>query len=197
MTKTTLIGLALSTLLITGCTTAEPAATTQTQATKSPLSESTAQPTQEPSTVLTEAQVRDIVLASFEKFESVGMTETVLSDGETWKLVMDPEQPDYQAALFNLTTGERELVYQTDYFTLFVGYLTLESPDARIEITESGFVASAEDFSPIEYLVEDGLMVGARGIDFDWEATFEYRVDPKLQAGLLELTAELLASFEE
>lgn len=180
-----------------GCESIEPADTTSSQTTGAPASEPTEEVTEKSESVLTEQQVRGIVLASFEKFELEGMTETVLSGGETWKLVMDPEQRDYQAALFNLTTGERELVFTTDYFTLFVGYLTLESEGAQIEITNSGFIASAEDFNPIEYFVEDGLMVGARGVDFDWNATFEYRVDPDLRIGLLELTDELLASFEE
>ncbi len=137
------------------------------------------------------------MLASYDEFEAKGMTETVVSDGETWKLVMDPEQPDYQAALFNLDTGDRELVFETDYFTLFVGYLMLDSPSSMVEITDAGFIASADDFNPIEYFVEDGLVVGAKGVDFDWTAEFKYRVDPELQEGLLELTAELLASFEE
>jgi hypothetical protein len=191
--KVQLLSLAASALLLAGCATVESPTPAPTQNTESAEPRQTA----EESAVLTKEQVREIVLASFEKFESDGMTETVLSDGESWKLIMDPEQPDYKAALFNLTTGERQLVFETDYFTVFVGYLTLESPGAEIEITDSGFIASAEDFNPIEFFVEDGLLVGARGVDFDWNATFEYQVDPDLRIGLLELTDELLASFEE
>lgn len=147
--------------------------------------------------VITEELARAIMLASYEEFELKGMTETVFSEGETWKLVLDPEQPDYQAALFNLDTGERQLVFETDYFTLFVGYLMLESPGSIVQITENGFIASAEEYNPIEYFVEDGLVVGARGVNFDWSAQFDYSVDPSLREGLLQLTAELLASFEE
>ena len=144
---------------------------------------------------LTEELAREIMLASYEEFEVRGMTETVVSDGETWMLVMDPEQPDYQAALFNLDTGYRELVFETDYFTLFVGYLMLESPGSEIEITDEGFIASAADYNPIEYVVKDGLVVGAQGVDFDWSAEFEYSVNPELREGLLELTEELVSSF--
>lgn len=147
--------------------------------------------------VITEELARAIMQASYEEFELKGMTETVFSEGETWKLVLDPEQPDYQAALFNLDTGERQLVFETDYFTLFVGYLMLESPGSMVQITENGFIASAEEYNPIEYFVEDGLVVGARGVNFDWSAQFDYSVDPSLREGLLQLTAELLASFEE
>lgn len=152
---------------------------------------------QEPAELaLTEELARAIMLASYDEFEAKGMTETVVSDGETWKLVMDPEQPDYQAALFNLDTGDRELVFETDYFTLFVGYLMLDSPNSMVEITDAGFIASADNFNPIEYFVEDSLVVGARGVDFDWDAEFEYFVDPELRDGLLELTQELLESFD-
>jgi hypothetical protein len=44
--------------------------------------------------------------------------------------------------------------------------------------------------------VKDDLVVGARGVDFDWFAEFEYSVNPELREGLLELTQELLDSFE-
>lgn len=184
-------------LLLTGCAsqqqetpTIEPSAAETRTTTPEP------EVTQEPAEPeLTEELAREIMLASYEAFESKGMTETTISDGETWMLVMDPEQPDYQAALFNLDTGDRELVFETDYFTLFVGYLMLESPGSKVEITEEGFIASADDFNPIEYFVEDGLLVGAKGVDFDWSAEFDYSVDPELREGLLELTEELVSSF--
>ena len=184
-------------LLLTGCAaeqydlpTFEPSVTaTTTTPTEPEVSLEPEKP------ALTEELARQIMLSSYEEFEAKGMTETVVSDGETWKLVMDPEQPDYQAALFNLDTGDRELVFQTDYFTLFVGYLMLESPDSEIEITQGGFVASAADYNPIEYFVKDGLVVGARGVDFDWNAEFEYSVDAELREGLLELTEELVSGF--
>lgn len=185
-------------LLLTGCTseqqevpTIEPSAVETATATAEP---EVTQESSEPA--LTEELAREIMLASYEEFEAKGMTETVVSDGETWMLVMDPEQPDYQAALFNLDTGDRELVFETDYFTLFVGYLMLESPGSTVEITEDGFIASADDFNPIEYFVKDGLVVGAKGVDFDWSAKFDYSVDPELRKGLLELTEELLQSFD-
>lgn len=186
---------ALLVLLLAGCSqvaTEQSSSTPEPQTTSASIDEpvETAEPA-----LLTEQQARAIMLKSYEEFEAKGMTETVVSEGETWKLVMDPEQPDYQAALFNLDTGDRELVYQTDYFTLFVGYLMLESPGSGVEITEEGFIASADDYNPIEYFVEGGLVVGARGVDFDWSAEFEYSVDPDLRQGLLELTEELLASF--
>jgi hypothetical protein len=183
-------------LLLSGCVaeqqdlpTIEPSVTAT--ATTSPETEA---PQESLQPALTEELARDIMLASYE-FEVRGMTETVVSDGETWMLVMDPEQPDYQAALFNLDTGYRELVFETDYFTLFVGYLMLESPGSEIEITDEGFIASAADYNPIEYVVKDGLVVGAQGVDFDWSAEFEYSVNPELREGLLELTEELVSSF--
>ena len=184
-------------LLLSGCVaeqqdlpTIEPSVTAT--ATASPETEA---PQESLQPALTEELAREIMLASYEEFEVRGMTETVVSDGETWMLVMDPEQPDYQAALFNLDTGYRELVFETDYFTLFVGYLMLESPGSEIEITDEGFIASAADYNPIEYVVKDGLVVGAQGVDFDWSAEFEYSVNQELREGLLELTEELVSSF--
>jgi hypothetical protein len=184
-------------LLLSGCVaeqqdlpTIEPSVTAT--ATTTPETEA---PQESLQPALTEELAREIMLASYEEFEVKGMTETVVSDGETWMLVMDPEQPDYQAALFNLDTGYRELVFETDYFTLFVGYLMLESPGSEIEITDEGFIASAADYNPIEYIVKDGLVVGAQGVDFDWSAEFEYSVNPELREGLLELTEELVSSF--
>ena len=190
-----------SALLLSGCATeqqdlptVEPSSAVTTGPTPEP--ELTEEPESTQELELTEELAREIMLASYEEFEVKGMTETVASDGETWMLVMDPEQPDYQAALFNLDTGDRELVFETDYFTLFVGYLMLESPGSEVEITEDGFIASADDFNPIEYFVKDGLVVGARGVDFNWTAEFEYSVDTVLREGLMELAEELLQSFD-
>ena len=190
-----------SALLLSGCATEQqdlPTVETSAASTTTPTPEPelTEEPESTQGLELTEELAREIMLASYEEFEVKGMTETVASDGETWMLVMDPEQPDYQAALFNLDTGDRELVFETDYFTLFVGYLMLESPGSEVEITEDGFIASADDFNPIEYFAKDGLVVGARGVDFDWTAEFEYSVDPVLREGLMELAEELLQSFD-
>ena len=56
---------------------------------------------------------------------------------------------------------------------------------------------SAPEWNPIEYSVKDGLLTGAKGVEFDWDATFDYSVDPELVIGLEALAAELLESFEE
>ena len=147
--------------------------------------------------LLTEAEVYEVVEKSYLLFEEKGMTERVLSEGEEFALLFDPEQPDYQAAWFNLDTGESELIFETDYFTLFVAYLMVDVPGHEIEIFPGGFVLSAPEWNPIEYTVKDGYLTGAQGVEFDWVATFDYSVDADLVPGLETLAAELIESFEE
>jgi hypothetical protein len=147
--------------------------------------------------LLTEAEVYEVVERSYLLFEERGMTERVISEGEEFVLLFDPEQPDYQAAWFNLDTGESELIFETDYFTLFVAYLMLDVPGHEIEIVPGGFVLSAPEWNPIEYTVKDGYLTGAKGVEFDWVATFDYSVDVDLVPGLKTLAAELIESFEE
>lgn len=146
--------------------------------------------------LLTEDRVREIIQASYEKFEEVGLTETVVSEGETWKLLYDPSQPYYKAGLFNQDTGANELVFETDYFTHFLAYLMMQTSGFEITGQEGSFVVIADGFSPLEYQVVDGLIVSASGIGFDWEASFEYRVDQDLQKELVVMADELVESFD-
>lgn len=146
--------------------------------------------------LLTEALVYQVVERSYLLFEERGMTETVVSDGEEFVLLFDPEQPDYQAAWFNLDTGESELIFETDYFTLFVAYLMLDVPGHEIELVPGGFVLSAPEWNPIEYIVKDGLLTGAQGVEFDWVATFEYGVHQELVPKLEALAQQLIDSFD-
>ena len=147
--------------------------------------------------LITETEVYEVVERSYLLFEEHGMTERVVSDGEEFVLLFHPEQPDYQAAWFNLDTGESELIFETDYFTLFVAYLMLDVPGHEIELVPGGFVLSAPEWNPIEYTVKDGYLAGAHGVEFDWVATFDYSVDADLVPGLENLAAELIESFED
>lgn len=145
---------------------------------------------------LTEEGVREIIQASYEAFEEIGLTETVVSQGETWMLLHDPSQPYYQAGLFNRTTGLNELIFETDYFTHFLPYLMMQTPGFEITVKEESFIVVADGFSPLEYRVSDGLLSSATGIGFDWEASFEYRVDEELQRELVMMADELVESFD-
>jgi hypothetical protein len=207
-TKIFLLSLLTLPLLLAGCVassplTQDPAQTpAQTSTSEPSLTASPSETASEPETdseagVLMEAEVYEVVERSYLLFEERGMTERVISEGEEFVLLFDPEQPDYQAAWFNLDTGERELIFETDYFTLFVAYLMLDVPGHEIEIAPGGFVLSAPEWNPIEYSVKDGLLTGAKGVEFDWDATFDYSVDSELVVGLEALAAELLESFEE
>ena len=183
-------------LLLSGCTgqVDAPSASVEPSVTASAADE-----TQESSPAgeeLAESSVLEIIERSYLRFEEQGMTERVLSGGESFVLLFDPKQPDYQAAWFNLDTGERELIFETDYFTLFVAYLMVDAPGFEIETVEGGFVLSAPDWTPISYQVSEGYLVGARGVEQDWVATFEYSVDQEFLPELEALAKELIESFD-
>jgi hypothetical protein len=183
-------------LLLAGCATSADDAESSLAPAPTQTTEATATTTSEPEVVvepLTPERVREIVFASYEKFEAEGMTETVISDGETIKLINDPTQPDYMAAWFNLTTGERELIFETDYFSIFIAYLQLEQDDLVITELEGGFRLEDSLYGSSDYFYEDGLIV--RGAFAEVTQTFEYSVDPELRKGLEELAEELISSF--
>lgn len=190
-------------LVLAGC-----GAPSQMAQTPTPTSSSAPSTTTSPSTsaseteadeglaVLSEAEAYEVVGRSYLLFEEKGMTERVSADGEEFVLLFDPEQPDYQAAWFNLDTGESELIFETDYFTLFVAYLMLDVPGHEIELVQDGFVLRAPEWNPIEYIVKDGLLTGAKGVEFDSDATFEYGVHQELVPKLEELAQQLIDGFD-
>ena len=209
---TKLSALAISIALLAGCSqlAAESASPTQevkpteTSPSESPSTESSVEPTEEPEvdssaeTELGASEIRSIVLASYELFESQGMTEIATSDGVEYGLVFDPSIKDYQAAILDRSTGESELVFQTDYFSVFVIYLISESETGVITQKAAGsYLAEDPDFGSIRFFVEDGIITSAEGKDKTWEASFVYAVDPELREVLLKKRQELLDSFTD
>jgi hypothetical protein len=79
---------------------------------------------------------------------------------------------------------------------LFVAYLMVDVPGHEIEILPGGFVLSAPEWNAIEYSVNDGLLTGAEGVEFDWVATFDYGVDQALVPKLEALAQQLIDSFD-
>lgn len=205
-------GLAITAILLAGCSqagdgslepTAEP---TNPQATETnPKPTETAKPTdsaapnQSPANPDAEpADIKAVVQASYELFEAQGMTETATFEGAEYALVFDPSIDDYQAALLNRATGESELIFETDYFTLFVIYLIAESETGTItEEAAGGYLAEDENYGTIRFFVSDGIVTAAEGEDQNWRATFEYSVAPELREVLLAERQALLDSFTE
>lgn len=142
---------------------------------------------------------KDIIQRSFEEFERSGMTEIALSDGIEYRLLFDPTMEDYQAVLLDTSTDQAELVFETDYFTLFTLYLMLETDDSsQIEkVADDSFLASSDDFGLIRFYVSEGLIVGAEDPDGLWESSFSYSVDSELRARLETERQRLIDSFTE
>lgn len=142
--------------------------------------------------------VSEVIELSYEAFETKGMTEVVQSEGQTYKLLYDPTMEDYQAVLVEELSGEAQLIFETDYFTLFVIYLISQSPDGLIEDQGDGrYLAQDENYGNFYFQVLDNLIVSAEGKDATWSAEFNYEVDPELKVLLLEQRQVLLDSFEE
>lgn len=148
--------------------------------------------------VLDSEEIKKLVVGSYESFDTLGMTETSISDGVEYALLYDPGMEDYQAVMLDRSTGVAELVYETDYFTLFVLYLMAEETQG-IFTQEAPHVYLAQDpnYGMIRFFVEDGLVVAAEGEDQSWQSSFEYRVDQELQQVLLQERQVLQDSFEQ
>lgn len=142
---------------------------------------------------------KDLIQRSFEEFESRGMTEIALSDGIEYRLLFDPSMEDYQAVLLDTSTDQAELVFETDYFTLFTLYLMLETDDSSQfqKVADDSFFASSDDFGSIRFYVSEGLIVGAEDPDGLWESSFTYSVDSQLRARLETERQRLIDSFTE
>ena len=206
--------IAISLAALVGCS--QPADSSLEQATDQPVNQTTAswpettqsdsehtptaKPTkgEEPEGSADEIDIKTVVLASYELFEAQGMTETATSDGVEYGLVFDPSIEDYQAAILDRSTGESELVFQTDYFSVFVIYLIAESETGVITQDSPGtFLAEDPDFASIRFFVENGIITAAQGKDKTWEASFVFAVDPELREVLLKERQELLDSFTD
>lgn len=166
----------------------------------SPTQGSTNQtPSAESQEALTEnLPISEVIELSYQAFETKGMTEVAQSEGQTYKLLYDPTMEDYQAILVEELSGEAQLIFETDYFTLFVIYLISQSPDGLIEDQGDGrYLAQDENYGNFYFQVSENLIVSAEGKDGTWSAEFSYEVDPELKVLLLEKRQVLLDSFEE
>lgn len=203
-------GLGCSLLLLGGCS--NDSATPQTPASQSSESQSSesqssesqsASPSTQPSeseamAELESSAIKELVTNSYLKFEDQGMTEIVASDGVEYALLYDPGMEDYQAVLVDRSTNESELIYETDYFTIFVLYLmATESDGAFTQEEQNVFLAQDPNYGNIRFFVKDGLITRAEGKDQSWQASFDYSIDEELKEVLLLERQELLDSFEE
>lgn len=196
--------LAVSVLLTTGCAQVakeQVQATASDQATQQGApADNTANNAAQPQSeaVLESEEIKKIVLDSYESFDTLGMTETSVSDGVEYALLYDPGMVDYQAVMVDRSTGVAELVYETDYFTLFVLYLMAEETQGVFTQEAPGvYLAQDPNYGNIRFFVEEGLVVAAEGKDQSWHSSFEYRVDQELQQVLLQERQVLLDSFEQ
>jgi hypothetical protein len=209
--KTTIIGIAILVMTLTACvqdptsldSTAEPESSVTAEETQAQEPETTEPEETEPEEtepVLSDAEIRELVLLSYESFEALGMTETSTgsSDGVEYALLFDPSMEDYQAVLLNRSSGEAELIFETDYFTLFVIYLMSEQPDASFSQESPGvYLADDPYYGNLRFFVEDGLIIASEAMDKSYRSNFEYSVDEELKEILLIERQKLLDSFDE
>jgi hypothetical protein len=181
----------ISITLLAGCS-------PQAEPSQSPTVDSQPGTSEEQAEPSLDASVLEIVIASYSKFETLGMTETATSDGEVFTLLYDPSLEDYQAVILDRTTGEATLVFETDYFTLFSIYLIAQHGEgAFTKEEEDVYLVEDENYGSIRFFVEDGLIVGAEGKDQSWNASFDYAVDEQMKQLLLLERQELLDSFTD
>lgn len=140
---------------------------------------------------------KKIVLDSYQLFEERGVTEELKNQEGDWTLVFDPSLSEYQAAWFN-SQGEGELIFETDYFSVFVAYLMLSDRGLETQMTTTGFSMKSENWAQIDFVVQNGLIVGASSKEFEpWTSKISYRVSRDSRDKIAELEKELVAGFSE
>jgi hypothetical protein len=137
--------------------------------------------------VTNSSEPKDAIIASYELFEDQGVTESITNEEGSWVLVFDPSL-DHPSAWFEKATGESELIVESDYFSVFVAYQMLSDRDFEITKTQDGFSAESSRYSRIDFVVKDGLIVGAGSDEFEpWTSTISYQVSEENRSNLIKL----------
>jgi hypothetical protein len=140
---------------------------------------------------------KKIVLDSYQLFEERGVTEELSNEEGDWTLVFDPSLSDYQAAWFDVK-GEGELIFETDYFSVFVAYLMLSDRGLETQMTTTGFSMKSENWAQIDFVVQNGLIVGASSEEFEpWSSKISYLVSKDSREKIAELEKKVVAGLSE
>ena len=122
------------------------------------------------------------VEASYELFQSAGMTETVLSAEDQYILSYDPANPVFMAALYNLTFDDAIPVEEKELFTVYAAWLYSQDGSSEVLVTPTGLSISNDVSSPFEVVIQDGLIVSGGALDGSWTGTFSYEPDFEILA---------------
>lgn len=139
-----------------------------------------------------EEQAKSAVINSYERFESVGVTEELSNSEGDWVMVYDPSRSDYRAAWFNEVDHKSELIFEADYFAIYVAHQMLSDQDLSIKELPNGFRISSRNWAPIRFTVENGLLVAAESDSHSpWSSKFRYQVSEENRKRLISLELEL------
>ena len=139
-----------------------------------------------------EEQAKSAVINSYERFESVGVTEELSNSEGDWVMVYDPSRSDYRAAWFNEVDHKSELIFEADYFAIYVAHQMLSDQDLSIQELPNGFRISSKNWAPIRFTVENGLLVAAESDSHSpWSSKFRYQVSEENRKRLISLEREL------
>lgn len=131
-----------------------------------------------------------IVAASFDQLHSQGCIETVTTPTDNFVLYFDPTQSENQSASINLTdTAKSELIADVNYFAVGSAKMLIEDATTDFALIDGGFSLTAPEWLPMNFYVDNGLIVRADGgteTDF-WKAEIEYRTDAAYTEILLGL----------
>ena len=180
MRKLLLASLAVSALLLSGCTEAAvvPSA--------APAVENFVGDTQAQERV---AGYAEAIEASYAKLYETGMAETVTSAGDDYILSYAPGER-FVAGLYNVEIEDVILVEDEMFFTVGSAYLALQDPMTVITETETGVSISHPEYGDFTVVIENGLVVSGYDNGGSWTGTFAYEPDPRVT----ELVSELLAA---
>ena len=135
-------------------------------------------------------EAKSIVAASFEQLQTQGCIETVTTPTDSFVLYFDPTQADNQSASINLTdTAKSELIADVNYFAVGSAKMLIEDATTEFALIDGGFSLTAPEWLPMNFYVENGLVVRADGgteTDF-WKAEIDYRTDAAYTEILLGL----------
>lgn len=135
---------------------------------------------------------RSVIESSYERFESVGVTEELSNSEGDWVMIYDPSRKDYRAAWFNEVDHESELIFEADYFSIYVAHMMLQDQELSITEVPDGFKISSKNWAPIRFRVENGLLVAASSDSHSaWSSKFSYRVSEENRKRLISLEREL------
>jgi hypothetical protein len=122
------------------------------------------------------------VEASYELFQSAGMTETVMYGEDRHILSYDPANPVFVAVLYNFSFDGVALFEEKEVFTVYAAWLYSQDGSSEVLVTPTGLSITNDVSSPFEVVIQDGLIVSGGALDGSWTGTFSYEPDFEILA---------------